>query len=84
MPAFVPIKRDALIAALREAGFTGPHPSGKHEFMQKGDLALTIPNPLGGDISPNLMEQITPAGWYVTQRMGTTLSSHPYAHTAGL
>ena len=83
MPLFAPIKRSALIAALRDAGFTGPYVSGKHEFIQKGSLSLTIPNPEGGDFGPHLIEQITPAGWYVTQRMGTTLISHPYAHTEG-
>ena len=46
MPHFGPIKRRDLIAALRRAGFVGPFAGGKHEFMQKGDLALTIPNPL--------------------------------------
>ena len=83
MPYFVPIKRSDLIAALREAGFTGPHASGKHEFMQKGTLSLTIPNTDSGDIGPNLIEQITPTGWYLTHRQGTTLLSHPYARTDG-
>jgi predicted RNA binding protein YcfA (HicA-like mRNA interferase family) len=58
MPHFGPVKRRDLIAALRRAGFTGPYAGGKHEFMQKGDLALTIPNPHGSDIGPNLLSKL--------------------------
>jgi hypothetical protein len=45
MPAWKPLKRRELVAALRRGGFTGPYSGGRHEFMQKGDLILTIPNP---------------------------------------
>jgi hypothetical protein len=37
-----PIKRSALISSLRRLGFTGFFSGGKHEFMLKGDLGLTI------------------------------------------
>ncbi|HZR21297.1 MAG TPA: type II toxin-antitoxin system HicA family toxin [Verrucomicrobiae bacterium] len=58
MPHFGPIKRRDLISALRKLGFTGPYSGGKHEFMQKGDLSLTIPNPHKSDIGPHLLSQV--------------------------
>jgi predicted RNA binding protein YcfA (HicA-like mRNA interferase family) len=58
MPHFGPIKRRELIECLRRAGFAGPFSGGKHEFMQKGGLSLTIPNPHGRDIGPNLLSKI--------------------------
>ncbi len=42
MPAWKPLKRRELIAALRRVGFRGPYSGGRHEFMQKGSLVLTI------------------------------------------
>jgi predicted RNA binding protein YcfA (HicA-like mRNA interferase family) len=39
-------------------GFAGPYAGGKHEFMQRGDLSLTIPNPHGSDIGPKLLGQV--------------------------
>lgn len=58
MPRFGPIKRRELIACLRRLGFLGPYAGGKHEFMQRRDLALTIPNPHGKDIGLNLLGQV--------------------------
>ena len=58
MPHFGPIKRRELIACLRRLGFTGPYAGGKHEFMQKGGLSLTIPNPHGSDIGPKLLGKV--------------------------
>lgn len=55
MPHFGPIKRRELIAALRRLGFSGPYAGGRHEFMQRGALSLTIPNPHGSDIGPRLL-----------------------------
>ncbi|GEM_PF-1313931 len=48
MPSFGPVKRKDLIRALKQAGFDGPHAGGKHEFMVKGDLRLTLPNSASG------------------------------------
>jgi predicted RNA binding protein YcfA (HicA-like mRNA interferase family) len=39
-------------------GFSGPYSGGKHEFMTKGNLALTVPNPHSGDISVGLLKII--------------------------
>ena len=58
MPRFGPISRNDLIRALREAGFDGPYSGGKHSFMIKGDLTLTLPNPHRGDIGRELLIRI--------------------------
>jgi predicted RNA binding protein YcfA (HicA-like mRNA interferase family) len=58
MPAFGPIRRKDFIRALKQAGFDGPHAGGKHEFMVKGDLRLTLPNPHHSDISKDLLSRI--------------------------
>jgi len=58
MPRFGPIKRRELVACLRRLGFSGPFAGGKHEFMQRGDLSITIPNPHRGDIGPNLLARL--------------------------
>lgn len=58
MPGFGPIKRRDLIAALRRAGFTGPFPGGDHEYMLRGNFALPIRNPHGGDIDRGLLSRI--------------------------
>ena len=58
MPAIVPIKRSDLIRYLRQLGFTGPKSGGKHEFMVKGELRLTLPKPHGSDISTGLLSKL--------------------------
>jgi predicted RNA binding protein YcfA (HicA-like mRNA interferase family) len=45
MAVFGSIKRNDLVRTLKQAGFDGPHAGGKHEFMVKGNLRLTLPNP---------------------------------------
>lgn len=55
MPAWGPIKRRDLIAGLGTPGFEGPFSGGKHEFMVRGDLVLTVPNPHRGDIGVTLL-----------------------------
>lgn len=58
MPPFGPIKRRDLIQALRKAGFEGPIPGGKHEFMVKGHLRLVLPNPHQGEIKRELLVRL--------------------------
>jgi predicted RNA binding protein YcfA (HicA-like mRNA interferase family) len=58
MPAFGPVKRKDLITALKRAGFEGPFAGGKHEFLVKGNLRLTLPNPHQGEISKDLLARI--------------------------
>ncbi len=40
-----PISRKELIRRLRNLGFTGPISGGRHQFVQKGELKVRIPNP---------------------------------------
>ena len=58
MASLGPISRTKLIRALKTAGFTGPFAGSDHDFMQKGDLTLRIPNPHGSEIRPNLLAEI--------------------------
>mgnify|MGYP002403353482 CR=1 FL=1 len=58
MPKFGPIKRRDLIAFLRQLGFDGPFPGGKHDYMQRGQNRVRIPNPHRGDISLDLLREI--------------------------
>jgi predicted RNA binding protein YcfA (HicA-like mRNA interferase family) len=58
MPALRPIKRNDLITYLRQLGFTGPYSGGKHQFMIKDQLRLTLPNPHQKDIGINLLNKI--------------------------
>ncbi|MDD5093994.1 MAG: type II toxin-antitoxin system HicA family toxin [Dehalococcoidia bacterium] len=54
----VPLSWDALVQRLRGLGFEGPYRGGKHYFMVRGTLRLTIPNPHGSDISVALLKEI--------------------------
>jgi predicted RNA binding protein YcfA (HicA-like mRNA interferase family) len=58
MPSFGPIRRKDLIRYLKQASFEGPYTGGKHEFMVKGNLRLTLPNPHQAEISRDLLARI--------------------------
>lgn len=58
MPRLPPISRAGLISVLQGHGFAGPYSGGKHLFMIKGELRLTLPNPHRGDIAPALLARI--------------------------
>ncbi|MBC6481939.1 MAG: type II toxin-antitoxin system HicA family toxin [Hormoscilla sp. GM7CHS1pb] len=58
MPQFGPIKWRDLVRYLRDAGFSGPYPGSKHQYMMKEEFKLTIPNPHQGDISISLLARI--------------------------
>ncbi len=58
MPPFTPIKWRDLVYYLKQVGFEGPYPGGKHQYMVKDNLRLTIPNPHQGDISRSLLSKI--------------------------
>ena len=47
---------------LRALGFKGPFSGGRHEFMVRGDLDLTIPNTHRGDIGVALLALILRQG----------------------
>jgi hypothetical protein len=48
MPSLDPVSRRELIRKLKALGFEGPFPGGKHDWMRRGRLRLTIPNSHGG------------------------------------
>jgi predicted RNA binding protein YcfA (HicA-like mRNA interferase family) len=58
MPKLSPVKWSELVHRLRELGFEGPFSGGKHPYMIKGDLVLTIPNPHRREIGPDLLARI--------------------------
>ncbi|MDP3935159.1 MAG: type II toxin-antitoxin system HicA family toxin [Candidatus Giovannonibacteria bacterium] len=53
-----PISRRELMRRLRRLGFIGPFSGGKHQFMEKGNFKISIPNPHGNDIGKNLLSRI--------------------------
>ncbi len=58
MPVLGPIKRRDLIRYLRELGFEGPYPGGRHQYMVREEIKLAIPNPRQSDISRDLLNRI--------------------------
>jgi predicted RNA binding protein YcfA (HicA-like mRNA interferase family) len=58
MPAIGPIKRRELIRCLHELGFAGPYAGGNHQFLVRGQVRLTLPNPHQDDISRDLLVRI--------------------------
>jgi len=58
MPAFGPIKRKDLIQYLKILGFEGPFSGTKHQFMIKGNIRITLPNPHKSDIGKSLLNRI--------------------------
>jgi predicted RNA binding protein YcfA (HicA-like mRNA interferase family) len=46
------------VKRLQKLGFEGPYSGGKHPFMRKGDLILTIPNPHKNSIGVDLLTRI--------------------------
>ena len=53
-----PVSWNELVRRLRDFGFDGPYQGGKHPYMIKGELVLTIPNPHPEDISVDLIVRI--------------------------
>jgi predicted RNA binding protein YcfA (HicA-like mRNA interferase family) len=58
MPKLKPVKWRELISQMKVFGFDGPFRGGKHFFMAKDSLVLTIPNPHAKPISPDLLLRI--------------------------
>jgi hypothetical protein len=46
------------VRKLKVLGFEGPFPGGKHQWMQRGRLRLTIPNPHRGAFDPGFVRRI--------------------------
>ena len=55
-----PVSRRELIRRLRELGFDGPHPGGRHEAMRDlfSGRKVPVPNPHSGDIDWSLTKRI--------------------------
>ena len=53
-----PISWRKLIRRLKALGFDGPYSGGRHVYMVRGEVALTVPNPHAGDISPDLLSRV--------------------------
>jgi len=53
-----PVSWQELVTGLRRLGFDGPFQGGKHPYMIKGNLVLTIPNPHRTQISIDLISHI--------------------------
>jgi predicted RNA binding protein YcfA (HicA-like mRNA interferase family) len=58
MPKLIPVSHKELVRKLKSLGFEGPYYGGKHPYMIKNDLVLTIPNPHKSDIGVPLLTRI--------------------------
>ena len=58
MPKLGPIAWRLFVGRMKKFGFDGPYQEGKHPYMIKGGVTLTIPNPHDGDISPDLLVRL--------------------------
>jgi len=58
VPPLKPIKRREFIQYLKQLGFEGPFPGGKHETMRKGTRFLVLPNPHHDDISGEFLSDL--------------------------
>lgn len=58
MAELSPVSWTNLVRQLRKLGFDGPYRGGKHPYMIKGNLVLTIPNPHRRDIGVALLSRI--------------------------
>jgi len=58
MLRITPISQRNLVSKLRSFGFEGPYQEGKHPYMIKGEISLTIPNPHEKMISIDLVVRI--------------------------
>ncbi len=58
MPKLSPLSWRDLVQHMRSLGFEGPFEGGKHPYMVRGDVVVTIPNPHRGSISVDLLQKI--------------------------
>lgn len=62
MAELSPVSWTELVRRLRRLGFEGPYRGGKHPYMIKGSLVLTIPNPHRREIGVALLSRILKRG----------------------
>jgi len=53
-----PVNRRKLVRKLRQLDFVGPFSGGRHRFMQRGNLRISIPNPHGKELGSALVADI--------------------------
>jgi len=58
MPKLGSVSWRAFVIKMKELGFEGPYQEGKHPYMMRGTITVTIPNPHDGDISTDLLSRI--------------------------
>ena len=58
MPKLSPVSWGTFVRKMKSLGFYGPFQEGKHPYMIKGNVSITIPNPHKGDISVDLLSRI--------------------------
>ena len=58
MPKLGPLSLRAFVARMRKFGFAGPYQEGKHPYMLKGSITLTVPNPHEKEISQDLLVRL--------------------------
>jgi len=58
MSKLSPVSHNDLIKRLKMFSFEGPYSGGKHLYMVKGNLRLTIPNPHKQNIDVDLLMRI--------------------------
>jgi predicted RNA binding protein YcfA (HicA-like mRNA interferase family) len=58
MPRLSPVSWRDFVRRLQTLEFEGPYGGGKHLYMVKGDLVLTIPNPHREEIGVDLLTRL--------------------------
>lgn len=58
MPRLVSVSQKVLVKKFKLFGFDGPYQQGKHPYMIKGSLSITIPNPHDGTVGVDLLSRI--------------------------
>ena len=58
MPKVRAVSFRELVVGLKHFGFEGPFSGGKHLFMTRGSLRLTLPNPHREDIGVDLLKRL--------------------------
>lgn len=58
MPKLGPTSLRVFVIRMRKFGFTGPYQEGKHPYMMKGSITLTVPNPHEKEISQDLFVRL--------------------------
>ena len=58
MAKLSPVSYGELVRRLRRLGFDGPEAGGKHPYMTRGRIVLTIPNPHQREIGISLLARM--------------------------